>query len=502
MKTPYILRTIATKIAEAGGNAILVGGAVRDMLMGGEVKDYDIEVFGLPSMERLLEILSAFGTVNEVGRSFGILKLRTGEEEYDFSLPRKERKSGSGHRGFSVEVDGSMGFAEAARRRDFTVNAIGYDLLTHEIYDPYGGCYDIQYGRLRHIDDVSFMEDPLRVYRAVQFAARLQFEVAEETAGLCRRMVEEGMLAELPKERIYEEFKKLLLKASKPSVGFELMRAWGITERYFPELHALIDVPQDPKWHPEGDVWIHTMMSIDAMAKIVRSAPDRRDKCPWGKEVGSRSEKEKLKLLFAVLCHDFGKPLTTTIETDQSSTKVLHTNTPHSSPLPLHYKVRAIGHEKAGIDPTRHFLYRLTNEHDFIESVVPLVAHHLKPSQFHAQGAKAPAIRRLARKVNIEELVLVAKADFLGRTTPEAQSGRYEAGEWLLSEAQRLHVKEKPLDPLIGGKALIALGLRPSARFKEILDAVYEKQMEGEIQSEDEAIAYVKAHFVENADGA
>jgi len=484
MNIPVTLHSIAKTIADHGGQVLLVGGAVRDMLMGGEVKDYDIEVFGLSSMERLLEILSAFGTVNEVGRSFGILKLRTGEEEYDFSLPRKERKSGSGHRGFSVEVDGSMGFAEAARRRDFTVNAIGYDLLTHEIYDPYGGCYDIQYGRLRHIDDVSFMEDPLRVYRAVQFAARLQFEVAEETAGLCRRMVEEGMLAELPKERIYEEFKKLLLKASKPSVGFELMRAWGITERYFPELHALIGVPQDPKWHPEGDVWIHTMMSIDAMANIVRS-----------EEVGSRSEKEKLKLLFAVLCHDFGKPLTTTVETDQSSIKELHTDTPH-------YRVRAIGHEKAGIDPTRHFLYRLTNEHDFIESVVPLVAHHLKPSQFHAQGAKAPAIRRLARKVNIEELVLVAKADFLGRTTPEAQSGRYEAGEWLLSEAQRLHVKEKPLDPLIGGKALIALGLRPSARFKEILDVVYEKQMEGEIQSEDEAIAYVKAHFVENADGA
>ena len=485
MKTPPILQTISKAITEHAGRAVLVGGAVRDIVMGHDVKDYDIEVFGIGSMHRLGDILSQFGSVNEVGRSFGILKLRVGEMEYDFALPRKERKSGRGHRGFDVEVDGTLSFAEAARRRDFTVNAVGYDLLGGKMLDPYNGLGDIRCRVLRHIDAETFVEDPLRVYRAVQFAARFGMEVAEETAALCKKMVGEGMLEELPKERVYLEWQKLLLKASKPSIGFELMREWGILERYFPELNALIGVPQDPKWHPEGDVWVHTMMSIDAMAHLVRSAPDRREKCPWGEERGVRSEKGKLKLLFAVLCHDLGKPSMTTIEIDQSSTEVLHTDTPHS-------KVRAIGHETAGLEPTRSFMYRLSDEHDFIESILPLVEHHLKPSQFYKQGTKSGAIRRLATKVNIEELVLVAKADFFGRTTEEAKHGRYKAGEWLLEKAKSLKVHNRPLDNVLRGRDLIALGMRPSPKFKKILDEVYALQMEGKINNREEALEYLK----------
>jgi len=491
MQIPQSLRKILTYLYEQHAQGIVVGGAVRDTLLGREIKDFDIEVYGIGEIDLLEKMLSRFGRVDLVGKSFGILKVTVDGESYDFSFPRKESKVAPGHKGFEVSIDGKMDFDEAARRRDFTINAMGYDPIAERLYDPFGGREDLKRGILRHIESVRFAEDPLRVYRAVQFAARFGLNVAEETVTLCREMVTEGMLDELPKERIYEEWKKLLLKSPSPSVGIELMRAWGITERYFPELHALIGVPQDPKWHPEGDVWVHTMMVVDAMAEIGSRKQG----------VGSREDKERLKLLFAALCHDFGKPLTTTIEYSDGTMQQwqeIHTKTPTSYLLPPTCKVRAIGHEKAGLEPTQSFLYRLTSEHDFIESILPLVEHHLKPSQFYAQGAKAGAIRRLATKVNIEELVYVAKADFLGRTTPEAATGRYEAGEWLLAEAQKLQVDQAAMPPLLQGRDLIALGLQPSPRFGEILDSVYEAQMDGVISNQKEAVKFVQEMIEKN----
>jgi len=480
---PILLIKIAKKLQENNARAVLVGGAVRDMVMGREVKDYDIEVYGLENLEQLETILSAFGRVNQVGKSFGVVKLKAGEEEYDFSFPRQEQKSGRGHRGFTVSVNGALSFREAARRRDFTVNAIGYDILSGEILDPFGGLQDIRYKVLRHIEDETFIEDPLRVYRAVQFAARFGLEVAEGTAELCKQMVREGSLDELPKERVYEEWKKLLLKAPRPSAGFELMREWGITVRYFPELHALIGVPQDPKWHPEGDVWVHTMLSLDSLSRELRMEDGR-----WK----MANEKERLKLLFAILCHDFGKPLTTTIELENGEIYKWNSSQCLTLKTQCFACIRAINHEKAGIEPTRTFMYRLVNAHDFIESILPLVEHHLKPSQFYTQGAKAAAIRRLSLKVNIEELVLVAKADFLGRTTTEAQRGIYEAGEWLLERAEQLHVKHRAPEPLLQGRDLIMLGLEPSPLFKTILNEVYALQLDGEVKTKEEALAYVK----------
>ncbi len=493
MKLPDILQTIAKELQAKGAHSMLVGGAVRDMVMGQAVKDYDIEVYGLDTLESLEAVLSAYGSVNQVGKSFGIVKLRVEEEEFDFSFPRKETKTGKGHRGFDVAVDGTLTFKEAVKRRDFTVNALGYNILTGEMLDPFGGLQDIQYKVLRHIDDDTFIEDPLRVYRAVQFAARFGFEVAEETAVLCKKMVAEGMLEELPKERVYEEWKKLLLKSPKPSIGFELMRSWEIVKRYFPELHALVGCPQDVKWHPEGDVWVHTMLSLDVMAMLLRE-----------QGAGSR-EREDLKLLFAVLCHDLGKPLTTTIELENGE-MILWAPSQHSALSTQRLaRIRAISHETAGIEPTRTFLYRLTNEHDFIESILPLVEHHLKPSQFYVQGAKAGAIRRLATKVNIEELIWVAAADHLGRDKAEEviacmTKGNapftlyYPAGRWLMEQAQVLHVKEKPLEPMIRGRDLIAMGMEPSPRFKEILDRVYALQLDGVFSDREAALEYVKRH--------
>ena len=459
MRLPKILYMISNVLQKQNAKAIIVGGAVRDHFLNLPIKDYDIEVYGLESLEDLEKVLAAFGSVSLVGKSFGVLKFIYQEQEYDFSFPRTETKVSSGHRGFEVKVDGALAYKNAAKRRDFSINAIGYDIKGDKFIDPFNGLQDMKLGQLRHIDDTTFIEDSLRVYRAVQFSARFGYTLAKETFVLCKEMVDKGALDELPKERVYEEWKKLLLKSSKPSKGFELMRELGILKRYFPELHALIDVPQSPKWHPEGDVWVHTMMCLDAMVSELELLP-------------YSDEKFKLKMMFAILCHDLGKATHTTIEEDG--------------------RVRAIGHEKAGIAPTKSLLYRLIDEHSFIESLLSLVEHHLKPSQFYAGKSKAPAIRRLATKVDIQELVLVAKADFLGRTTQESLAGIYHAGIWLLKRAKELKVDEKPLTNFLQGRDLIALGLEPSAKFKEILDEVYEQIIEGKIGTKNEALEYVQ----------
>ena len=459
MQLPKIIYTISTKLKEQNAKAIVVGGSVRDHFLQLPIKDYDVEVYGLERIEALEDILAQYGSVNLVGKNFGVLKFHYDGEEYDFSFPRREQKTGVGHRGFDVSVDGAMSFKEASKRRDFTLNAMGYDVEEQMFLDPYDGRKDMEKKLLRHIDDETFIEDPLRVYRAVQFSARFDYSLAEDTFELCRSMVVNGMLEELAEERIYSEFKKLLLKSPKPSIGFELMRELDILS-YFPELKALIDVPQSPKWHPEGDVWIHTMMCIDKMVALL-----------------GHDKKLNLRYMFAILCHDFGKATHTTIEEDG--------------------RIRAIGHEEAGIEPTKHFLYRLTNEHDFIASILPLVEHHLKPSQFYAGKSKDKAFRKLATKVNIEELVVVAEADFLGRTTEASLEGIYHAGEWMLERAKNLKVDSQPLVNLLQGRDLIALGLEPSAEFKEMLDAIYNLQLEGFISEKEEALEYIRANYME-----
>jgi tRNA nucleotidyltransferase (CCA-adding enzyme) len=453
MIIPKILKKISKTITKKGGKAIVVGGSVRDYFLGIEAKDFDIEVFGLKRLEDLEAILAEYGRVELVGKSFGVLKFIYQKQVYDFSFPRKETKVAAGHKGFCVEVDGTFSYEVAARRRDFTINAMGYNIEQKTFLDPFGGRKDIAQKRLRHIDDKTFIEDPLRIYRGVQFAARFAYSMAEETKTLCTIMIEQGVLEELPKERVYEEFKKLLLKAKKPSIGFELMRELDIL-RYYPELKALIGVAQDPKWHPEGDVWTHTMMAIDAMARLLRG-----------------DEKRDLMLMYAELCHDFGKP---------STTKVIDG------------RIRALGHERAGLAPTQSFMSRLSNEQDFIDKILPLVNYHLSPSMLYHDKSSKAAIRRLSTKVNIADLVLVAKADFLGRTTKEALRGEYLAGEWLLEMAKSLDVVNAAPKMLLQGRDLIALGLKPSREFKKILDRVYEMQLEGEIKSHKEAVEVAK----------
>lgn len=249
MKIPKILQEISDKLNTLNAKAIIVGGSVRDHFLNVPIKDYDIEVYGLSTIDALELLLKEYGKVKLVGKSFGVLKFVHKGQEYDFAFPRREKKVGVGHKGFEVVSDGFLKFQEASKRRDFTINAMGYDIEQKEFLDPFGGMRDMREKVLRHIDDKTFVEDPLRVYRGVQFCARLEYEMDKETKKLCISMVEQGALEELPKERIFEELKKLLLKAKKPSIGFELLKELGVL-RYFPEVSMnwdAIDEMREPK---------------------------------------------------------------------------------------------------------------------------------------------------------------------------------------------------------------------------------------------------------------
>ncbi len=433
MKIPNILKNISKKLKKSDLKAIVVGGSVRDHFLKKKSKDFDIEVYGAKSLNELEELLKEYGKVNLVGKSFGVLKLTTSDGEFDFSLPRVETKVGAGHRGFKVECDGKLSFKEAFKRRDFTINAIGYDIEEKRFIDIYGGIEDIKRGILREVDSKSFVEDPLRVYRAMQFSARFGFKISDSLDKLCKKMVDDGSLDELPKERVFEEFKKLLLKADKPSNGFYHLRRWGALKRYFLELYNLIGLKQDPFYHPEGDVFTHTMLAVDAL------------------------KKKDLVLKLAVLCHDMGKAVTTKV---------------------VDGRIRSMGHEEAGVEIAKSFLKRLSDEKKLIDRVLPLVRYHFVPTAFYKK-AKSAAIKRLALKVNIKELVEVAKADFLGRGD---ENKEYEAGEWLLKKAESLKVKDEPIKPLVSGKDLIKLGFEPSPKMGEILKRLYDLQLKEGIE--------------------
>ena len=253
-------KKIAERISENGGDAYFVGGYVRDKLRGVENKDIDIEVYGI-TPETLEKILDSLGTRKEIGKSFGVYKLC--HFNIDIAMPRKETATGRGHRDFKIDVDPFIGTKKAASRRDFTVNAIMQNILTEEIIDRFGGMKDLEAGILRHVNDDAFGEDPLRVLRGAQFASRFGFEIAEDTYMLCRNID----LASLSSERVFDEMKKALLKASKPSVFFDELRKMNHLSEWFSELEMLIGVPQHTLHHQEGDVWNHTMMVLDEAAK-------------------------------------------------------------------------------------------------------------------------------------------------------------------------------------------------------------------------------------------
>ena len=447
-KIPSILEDILKDLQKIGATPILVGGSVRDHFLNIPIKDYDIEIFGINSLEIIQNCLQKYGCVKLVGKSFGVLTLRVNEYDFDFALPRTETKIGLSHQDFEVITNASLSFKEAAIRRDFTINAIGYDFFKEEFIDPFDGIEDLRTKTIKHINDKTFIEDSLRVYRAVAFASRFNFKIEEKTKELCKQIVLKNELKYLPKERVYEEFKKLFLKSSKPSIGFELMREIGIL-KYFSELQALINCIQEPEYHPEGDVWVHTMMALDEMARIL-------------KEENIENDYKELYLFYSILCHDFGKPFCTE---------------------EINGKITSHKHESLGIEPTISFLSKITNEKKFIEIVCSLVKNHLAPFQLYKTESSLKAVKRLSLKVNIEDLCLVCLADCLGRTIQDKEKCP-KATSWLLTKAKELDIHNEPIKPIIQGRDLIKLGFKPSNKFKEILEFAFDLQLDEHFEKE------------------
>ena len=452
-EVPEKVISLAQVINEAGGRALLVGGCVRDQLMGAPAKDWDLEVYHLDSA-RLREILDQFGSVNVVGESFTVYKLG---HDLDVSIPRRERKSGRGHKAFVIEGDPEMSVTEASRRRDFTINAILRDPLTGELIDPFDGRRDIEQRVLRAVSIETFAEDSLRVLRAAQFAARFQFDIDPATIELCRTID----LGDLPAERIYGELEKLLLQAKRPSMGLEWLRTLGAIEKIFPEIQSLIGVPQDPEWHPEGDVFVHTCLVIDRARELV-------DDLSYSRQV---------TVMLAALAHDFGKPATTEF---------------------IDGRLRSRGHEEAGVQPAESLLDRINvhtiDGYDVRAQVIALVREHLKPGEFYKKRDEVGegAFRRLARRCEPDLLYRVARADSLGRNAdwvPREQWYGAEAQEWFIERSRELQVEQRPPEPLLLGRHLIDLGVEPGPRMGEITRAIYELQLDGRVRDLDEAMA-------------
>ncbi|HWS87202.1 MAG TPA: HD domain-containing protein [Pyrinomonadaceae bacterium] len=450
---PEKILRLARAVKEAGGRALLVGGCVRDRLLGREVKDWDVEVYGVEPAA-LRGLLGRFGRVNVVGEAFTVYKLG---QDLDVSLPRRERKTGRGHRGFYIEGDPSMSFEEAARRRDFTVNAILEDPLAGETIDPHRGLEDMRARLLRAVSPETFVEDSLRVLRAAQFAARFGFEVEAQTVELCRSID----LTDLPAERVWGELEKILLAAPHPSVGLRWLERLGVTPQLFPELHALKGVEQEKDWHPEGDVLTHTLLVCDRARELIDDLDHPR----------------RVTVMLAALCHDFGKPSTTKF---------------------VEGRVRSRGHDEAGVAPTLALLERLKiftlDGYDVRAQVSALVREHLKPGEFYRKRDEVTdgAFRRLARRCELELLYRVAKADSLGRNAPWVPPERWfdaEPQEWFIARARELSIERRPPEPILLGRHLLGMGLKPSPLVGEIQRAVYELQLDNRVRTLEEAKA-------------
>ena len=429
LKNQQMAKKIARLVEEKGGQAYYVGGYVRDMLLGKENKDIDIEIHGI-TPDELEEILDTVGERIEIGKSFGVYSLCG--FNIDIAMPRKEEATGRGHRDFKIDIDPFIGTEKAARRRDFTVNALMQNVLTGEIVDHFWGTKDLKKGNLRHIDDSAFKEDSLRALRAAQFAARFNFDIAPETMEICRSID----LSSLSSERVFDELKKALLKAEKPSVFFETLREMNQLSHWFYELEETIGVPQHSKYHMEGNVWNHTMMVIDEAAK-------RRDSASF-----------PLYFMLAALVHDFGKITATEF---------------------LKGDYHAYGHEKEGITKVKQFIKRLTNEKALISYVINMTELHMRPNVLAKNHSSVKATNKLFDEAKSpEDLVLLAMCDSQGKlprvSTEEAESFLYE----------RLKIyREYMARPYVDGNDLINAGIKPGEGFSELLALAHKLRLAG-----------------------
>jgi tRNA nucleotidyltransferase (CCA-adding enzyme) len=429
------VHSIVAAIAQHNGRALLVGGAVRDMVMGLPVKDLDIEIYGLSAQE-LENILKKFGPVSIVGKAFGVLRVHG--LDVDWSLPRAD----SPGRKPTVIIDPFMPIEVAARRRDLTMNAMSLDLMTDELIDPCGGLTDIKNKILRTPDARFFVQDPLRFYRVMQFIGRFAMSPDDELNALCKSMD----VSTVSRERIEEEFKKLLLRSQRPSLGIRWLHSINRLHDILPELAATVGVEQNPQWHPEGDVFEHTMQALDAAAIIVQKYTNEFD---------------KLILLYAALCHDLGKATTTII---------------------IDGVIKSIGHEKDSKRFTRTMMKRITHNGDLINAVLSLVLYHMMPLQFTSNKAKLSAYKRLANKlahnVNMFMLIDLCIADKRGRNGKghEPLTIDFPDVALFIENTQRAGVMMSGVEPLLKGADIVDI-VNPGPQMGKLLAAAYEKQI-------------------------
>ena len=464
---PASLQKLAERITQAGGTCMLVGGAVVDLLQHRTPKDWDIEVYG-KSYEDLVEILKDYSP-KTCGKTFGVIKLAKtacGGFDVDVNVPRRDNNTGVGHKDFNILMDPTMTSKEAAMRRDFTINSLYYDMNDKCIVDHFGGLRDLEQGILRATDPATFVEDPLRALRAMQLLPRKAKTVDPATFALIRGMVDS--FPSLSNERVYEEWRKLLLKAPEPSVGLEFLRESGWI-KWFPELEALVGCGQHPEWHPEGDVWTHTKLVADAAA--------------WARDKVDPDWKEAF--VFGAFLHDVGKPATTVF--------------PHlveAGEFPKERLWTAWGHDRKGMDPAASFMARLTNNKKLTERVVTIVGEHMQPFNLHQGEAKASSWKRLHNKIRLDIIGWMSRCDSCGGYHRKIGDPDLDHE---VSESTWAHYDDmggpEPVKAILQGRHLIAAGYKPGASFGKALAVAYEAQIDNPALSESELLQVAVRHL-------
>lgn len=460
------VNNICNIIKAGGGLPLLVGGCVRDMLIGANLNistmsphvdtvDFDIEVFNL-NYEQIHALLAPNYKLELVGKSFGVLKLK--DYNIDVSVPRIETKTGEAHTDFTVQFPDKLSVKEAAARRDFTINAIYYDPLAKAIFDPYNGLDDLRAGLLRPTSE-QFKEDHLRVLRAMQFIARFNLTPHKDLLEQARQMTQ----AHLHRDRIFEEWKKLLLKGNDIKAGLDFLKEVGWIERFYPDLHRLVGCEQTPAHHPEGDVFTHTGHCLNHFSKIRRRLT---------------TTSERLIVGFAVLTHDIAKP----------HTSVRHFHTVDGKEQLL--KITTVGHEQQGVEVSRAFISTLTDSVELLTEPQVLVRWHMAPCAYYTNNAGDEALLKLAFNAHgFYKLSLVVECDQYGRPPRVPNKA---ALEWFKEQAIRLGVVYAPRPRIINGNHLQQAGFTPGPAFTPLLEHLYFLQLRGRFTNEAEGVLFLE----------
>ena len=430
-----IEKQIAQLVKEKGGRTFYVGGYVRDKLLNIENKDVDIEIHGI-NKEQLQDILKQVGDPISYGKSFGVYSLKG--YDIDIALPRSEKAIGKGHKDFKIDVDPFIGYKQAARRRDITINALMQDVLTDEILDYYNGLDDLKNKIIRQVDSSTFIEDPLRVLRVAQFASRFEFEVAQETIELCKTID----LSFLSKERVEEELRKCLLKGKKPSIFFDTLNKMNQLDYWFKEIKDLISIKQDPIYHPEGDVYIHTMQVIDRAVKY-------RNKC------------KSYEFMLLCLTHDFGKIICSEN---------------------INGRIHAYEHEVKGIPIIDNFIKRIANRKEVITYLKNMVPLHMLPNKCASDNSRIKKTNKMFYcAIEPTDLIYFSYCDKGDEDNSLYLNQRYE------------EYKSMIIKPYVTGNDLIKAGIKQDKNFHELIE--YATKLRLAEVNKDDALKQVLAYY-------